>query len=302
MKLLPLKMKPSYKEYLWGGELLKKEYNKKDAPQITAESWELSSNPDGLSVVDGGIYNSKSLNELFAMDNSIYGSSSTTSTCPVLVKLIDARKDLSIQVHPSDSNAIAENGEHGKEEVWYIVDCTPQSYIYYGFSRKTDAQEVRKLIADGTICSILNKIPVKKGDYFVIKPGTVHAIGAGNFIAEIQQNSNTTFRVFDFNRKGPDGKQRELHIERALAVMNFSKTDRGDCNYFKTQVISIDTCQEFTCDGTSFQHILCVDGKLEIMYENSTFSMLKGESYFLPAGMGRYEVSGKGKLIVSRLP
>lgn len=304
MKLLPMKMKPAYKEYLWGGKLLKKEYNKFDAPEVTAESWELSSNPDGLSVVDGGTFNSKTLNELFAIDNSIYGNNSATSDCPILVKLIDAQKDLSIQVHPSDLNAIEEKGEHGKEEVWYIVDCKPESYIYYGFSRKTDIEEVRKRINDGTICEILNKVPVKKGDCFVIKPGTVHAIGAGNFIAEIQQNSNTTFRVFDFNRKGPDGKLRELHIDRALEVMNFSQpeTNHISCKYFKTSIHSIDGNQELFCSNESFQHILCIDGKLQIKYENSTFSMLKGESYFLPAGLGMYEISGKGKLIVSQLP
>lgn len=309
MRLLPMKMHPFYAQYLWGGKLLKTYYNKKDAPSITAESWELSANKDGLSYVEEGLYKDKTLEMLYEEDNSIFGTKVEKNLFPLLIKLIDANQDLSIQVHPSDINAIKELGESGKEEVWYIIDCKDESFIYFGFAKNTDREEVRKRIEDGSICSILNKVKVKKGDFFLIKPGTLHAICQGILIAEIQQNSNTTFRVYDYNRKGPDGKFRQLHIERALDVMNYNQSTITNqtqkelvSKYFKVQVVDVDNQKEFCCEKASFEHLLCVNGNLSIIFEDSSYEMKTGESYFIPAGMGQYLIKGNGKLIITRLP
>ena len=201
----PLRMKPCYKEYLWGGRQLKKSFGKLDAPDVTAESWELSSHPDGMSVVADGIFQGKTVAELGAIDKKgFWGRECYGDHFPILVKLIDAEQMLSIQVHPSDETA--DLGEQGKAEMWYIVDCESHAFLYYGFSQKIDSQELLRRAEDGTICEVLNKVPVAKGDVFYILPGTIHAIGAGIVIAEIQQNSNTTFRVYDYQRRGADGR------------------------------------------------------------------------------------------------
>ena len=224
----PLKMQPCYKEYPWGGGRLKTEYGKSDAPAITAESWELASHPDGASAVAGGEYTGKTIADLGRADKEgFWGSNCKMEQFPLMVKLIDAAKDLSIQVHPSDGTALL--GEQGKAEMWYIVDCEPQAFIYFGFSRRISKEEFMERARDGTICEALNRVPVKKGDVFYILPGTIHTIGAGSVIAEIQQNSNTTFRIYDFQRKDTDGKLRPLHLERAAEVVSYKPIIPQNC-------------------------------------------------------------------------
>ena len=197
---MPLQMQPSYQEYLWGGHRLKREFHKEDAPERTAESWELSGHPEGLSTVKEGPYKGMNLQQLGDMDRKgFWGTDCRGESFPVMVKLIDAEQDLSIQVHPSDETALP--GEHGKAEMWYIVDCVPQAFLYLGFSRQVSAQEFRSRARDGTICEVLNQVPVSRGDVFYILPGIIHAIGKGILIAEIQQSSNTTFRVYDYRRR-----------------------------------------------------------------------------------------------------
>ena len=237
---------------------------------------------------------------------------------PILVKLIDAAKDLSIQVHPSDETADAEKGESGKAEMWYIVDCEPQASIYFGLSREITKEEFLRRAQDGTICDVLNRVPVKKGDAFYILPGTIHAIGAGIVIAEIQQNSNTTFRVFDYNRRGADGKLRPLHVERASEVMSynpiipaecranakaefpgFALTEMFSCAYFKAYKLDIKGEAALSTDGESFRHLLCVEGNGEIITESGNYPIAGGESYFIPAKLGEYKISGDCRILIS---
>lgn len=321
MGLTPMKLLPCYKDYLWGGTKLKEHFHKLGGPEIIAESWELACHPDGNSVIEQGMYAGWTLAEALETNRkAMLGSNCEGEHFPILVKLIDARKELSIQVHPSDQTAIVQAGEHGKAEMWYIVDCEPQSSLYYGFSERITQEELVRRAQDGTICDVLNRVPVAKGAVFYILPGMIHAIGAGIVIAEIQQNSNTTFRVFDYNRCDAAGNKRTLHLERACSVLDYEpvlpeecRVNSGAsfpeytmklmfaCRYFKAYCLNIFTQARLCCDGTSFQHLLCVEGGGEIRTAGKTYALNRGDSYFLPAQMGEYEISGECCVLLSRV-
>lgn len=317
MIIEPLRMQPCYKEYLWGGTRLKSEFGKADAPEVTAESWELASHPDGNSTVAEGVLQGKPLSELDRL--TYWGSECGKGDFPILIKLIDAKKNLSIQVHPSDETAAWEYGERGKAEMWYIVDCLPHSSIYYGFSERISKEEFLMRSEDGSICDVLNRVQVHKGDVFYILPGTIHAIGAGIVIAEIQQNSNTTFRVYDYKRKDANGNMRPLHLKRASEVINYEPvipeecransmavfpgfmiTEMFSCTYFHAYKIDIQDRITLYCDGTTFHHILCVDGNGEIVSGTDRWPIARGESYFMPAAMGEYEIVGACRVLLSK--
>lgn len=322
MTYTPLKMKPSYQQYLWGGTRLRTDYGKTDAPPgITAESWELSCHPAGESRVAGGAFDGMTIRTLGELDRAgFWGTDCPPGEFPLLVKLIDASKDLSIQVHPSDETALREKGEQGKAEMWYIVDCVSKSYIYFGFSKYTSREEFLSRAEDGSICQILNKVPVAPGDVFFILPGTIHAIGAGIIVAEIQQNSNTTFRAYDYQRLGADGKPRPLHLDRAAAVLDyrpilpeeckanssmafpeFTMDEMFSCRYFRAYRMDIRSSALLCCDGKSFHHILCVDGCGAIRHGNVVYPFARGASYFLPAALGNYEIEGTCRVLLSRI-
>lgn len=321
MKYSPLKMHPCYKEYLWGGTRLKNEYGKKDAPPITAESWELASHRDGVSTVAEGSLAGKTMDELARINRAgFWGTQCPDGDFPLLIKLIDAKKDLSIQVHPSDVTARLELGECGKAEMWYIVDCEAQAGIYYGFSKRITPEEFLQRAQAGSICEVLNWVPVSKGDVFYILPGTIHAIGAGVVIAEIQQNSNTTFRVYDYQRKDANGKMRPLHLERAAQVMNYEPvvpeeckannvtafpefilTEMFSCRYFRAYKVDVHHEINLTCDGSSFHHVLCVGGGGMLRHQNQELLLNKGDSYFMPANLGDYQITGRCRVLLSRL-
>lgn len=317
-ELEPLKLHPCYKEYLWGGTRLKKDFGKRDAPEVTAESWELADHPQGKSVIAEGPLIGKTLGDLDRL--TYWGSECRNGDFPILVKLIDAKKDLSIQVHPSDQTADCAAGEQGKAEMWYIVDCEPQAAIYFGFSQLISKEEFLSRADDGSICEVLNRVPVQKGDVFFILPGTIHAIGAGIVIAEIQQNSNTTFRVYDYQRRDADGNLRPLHLKRASEVVDykptipeecrsncasvfsgFTITEMFSCQYFHAYRIDVRKRVTLKCDGTSFQHILCVEGSGEIIVGDQKWTINCGESFFLPAAMGEYAVAGACRVLLSKI-
>lgn len=316
--LYPMRMNPCYKQTLWGGKRLKREYHKPEAPEITAESWELASHPEGSSRVAEGPLARKTLAELDR--ERCWGTACPGGEFPVLVKLIDAQKDLSIQVHPSDRTALAQQGEQGKAEMWYIVDCAPQSSIYFGFSQKVTREEFLTRAQDGSICQVLNRVPVTRGDVFYILPGTIHAIGAGVLVAEVQQSSNTTFRVYDFGRRGPDGQPRPLHLERAAEVLSyepvvpqdckansgvcfpeFAMAEMFSCRYFRAYRLDVSRRVELCCDGRSFQHVLCVEGGGIIRSEAGAYPFVRGDSYFMPAALGAYQIEGRCRVLLSRI-
>lgn len=310
MMLEPLRMRPCYKDYLWGGTRLRREFGKTDAPEVTAESWELASHAAG---------NSSPL--LTGLDRSAYwGTDCASGEFPIMVKLIDAKQNLSVQVHPSDETANRAAGEQGKTEMWYIVDCAPQAFLYLGFSKKIGRREFLRRAGDGSILEVLNRVPVSKGDVFCIRPGTIHAIGAGSVIAEIQQNSNTTFRVYDYNRVGPDGRRREVHLDRAAEVVNyepvvpsecrannivsfpeFQMREMFSCRYFRAWRLDVRKSVRLRCDGTSFQHLLCVEGRGDILAGKAIYPLTRGASYLMPAALGEYELRGECRVLLSRV-
>lgn len=322
MELTPLKLHPCYKDYLWGGDRLRRDYHKTDAPDITAESWELAQRAEGVSAVESGPLAGKTPDELAALDKDAFWGTDCAGMkdFPLLVKLIDARKDLSIQVHPSDETALREQGEAGKAEMWYIVDCDEGAAIYFGFSREITPEEFRRRAEDGTICQMLNRVPVQKGDTFFILPGTIHAICAGILIAEIQQNSNTTFRVYDYQRRDAAGNLRPLHLERAAAVLHYAPSAAGACRplsiteregcteetlctcpYFTVERLDIRTRAALHCPGDSFRHLLCVEGEGAIIHGGVRYPLRQGDSYLLPAALGDCGVEGRCRVLLSHI-
>ena len=275
MKKQPIKLEPAFKDYLWGGNKLKNLYNKKCEKEICAESWELSAHKDGESIVAEGEYKGLKLSEYIKFQGKeILGKNAEKfNYFPILIKLIDAKGDLSVQVHPDDKYALEKEGEYGKTEMWYILDCEEGASLYYGFSKDVTKQEYEAAIRNNTLTDILNKVPVHKGDVFFIPAGTVHAIGAGIVICEIQQNSNTTYRVYDYNRRDKDGNTRPLHIEKAIEVSDLKKSPElkpvpdgedvvlAQCEYFTVHRLRVEKATDVAIDETSFKSIIVTKGK-----------------------------------------
>ena len=303
-----LKLKPALKDYLWGGTRLKTEYKMESDLEKVAEAWVLSTHKDGAGIVLNGELAGKTLTEaveLFGKD-CLGESGKKFSYFPILIKLIDAKDDLSVQVHPNDEYALRVEGEYGKTEMWYIVDCEEGATLYYGFKEEITKDEFRAKIADNTITDVLNKVSVKKGDVFFIPSGTIHAIGSGILIAEIQQNSNTTYRVSDYGRLGADGKPRPLHIDKAVEVTSLTpppvqtdlpKGTLAECDYFKVRLFSTNDENQIEVDSSSFTSLLCLDG--EVTFNGVT--LVKGDCAFIPANSGKITFSGSATLIESRV-
>lgn len=317
-----IKLEPAFKDYLWGGTKLRTLYGKKCDYDKVAESWELSDHPAGQSIVASGEMQGKEFHEYLAS----IGKEGLGSHCdsfenfPVLIKFIDARDSLSIQVHPSDEYALANEGEYGKTEMWYILDCEPGATLYYGVNRRITQDEFRARIENNTVLEVLNKVEVHKGDVFFIDAGTIHAIGAGIMICEIQQNSNCTYRVYDFDRRDAQGNPRELHVDKALAVSSFIPSSRkpgafgepevhdsytsqllGQCKYFTTTKYVVDGPLTIPVDTTSFRSMIFVEGEAVIEVAGEKISACKGDSIFVPAQDGRIEIQGKAQIIMTRV-
>ncbi|MGL5439560.1 MAG: type I phosphomannose isomerase catalytic subunit [Filifactoraceae bacterium] len=317
--MYPMKMQPVPKDYLWGGAKLKTIFGKSGASTVMAESWELSCCQDGLTYISNGAYKGSTLLNILEK-YPVYVGESDINEFPILIKLIDAKANLSIQVHPSDTTAKAELGEQGKAEMWYIIDAEKGSYIYYGINKDVSRAEFEEKIKDGSICEVLNKVYVNKGDLFYILPGTIHAIGAGCLIAEVQQSSNTTFRVYDYDRIDSNGNKRDLQIERALEVTNltpiipdnekncdaistndFIKTDIFNCEHFKVAKIETKTSISLNSVRQTFQSLLFIEGEGIISHKGNTYEFKAGDSYFMPAGIGTYSIEGKATILLSSL-
>ncbi len=307
-----IKLKPACQDYMWGGHRLKKEYGIEDNREPIAEAWVLSCHPDGPSLVDSGEYRGITLNEYIRIKgNGILGKNAGRfPDFPVLIKLIDAKKDLSIQVHPDDEYALRIEGQNGKTEVWFVLDAAEGAFIYYGFKSEISKEELEERIRDNTLTEVLSKVYVKKGDLFFLAPGTLHAIGAGVLLAEVQQNSNITYRIYDYDRVGADGKKRPLHIEKALDVTDRKPPEpykgAGDClascDYFKTvfrELSETEGSYELKADGDSFYHILVLSGQGSISSGEEEFSFKKGDSFFVEADTGEASITGTAELLIT---
>ena len=311
----PVKLSPAFKDYLWGGERLKSEFNKNSQLSPLAESWELSAHKDGQSIVSGGEFDSLSLTEYVSKigAEALGENSAKYDYFPLLIKLIDAKGDLSVQVHPSDEYALAHEGEYGKTEMWYILDCDEGACLYYGFARDVSREEYECAIKEERLCELLNRVPVKKGDVFFIPAGTVHAIGAGIVICEIQQNSNTTYRVYDYGRRDKEGKLRPLHIEKALEVSDLKKSPAlpeigggddvmlAECEYFEVRRLEVSGKKELKVDGKSFVSLIVIGGEGRLVYDGGVLDVLKGDSIFIPAQDACVTLEGKLEVVLSRV-
>lgn len=308
--MTPFRLTAPCKDYLWGGTKLR-EYGKSSDKDIIAESWELSCHPDGESIIADGDYAGRTLTAFLAEHPEALGTNCARfDRFPVLIKLIDAKDNLSVQVHPDDAYALANEGEYGKTEMWYIVDAQPGAELIYGFKERITKEEFRRAIEENTLLDKVNRVPVKKGDVFFIEAGTLHAIGKGILIAEIQQNSNTTYRVYDYGRVGADGKPRELHVEKALEVTTLTPAKPQNqlpatgstqllahCDYFFTTCTEVETFCQVGCDRTSFVHLLVLEGDAVLQTQQDKIPVTKGTSVFVPAGTGAFRIIGKCKFI-----
>lgn len=307
----PFLLSPAVKDYLWGGTRLKSDYNKHYDIEPLAETWECSAHPDGASVVASGTYKDMTLPEVLKRHPEYLGTKyAERGELPILVKLIDAAKPLSVQVHPDDDYAAKyENGSLGKTEMWYVLHAEPGAKLVRGFRRDVTEDEVRRGIESGTLEELLNYVPVKAGDSFLIHAGTVHAIGAGLIIAEIQENSNLTYRLYDYNRRGKDGKLRELHIDKALQVSRLKPVDRSDdsqnanedlvdCKYFRVRKLELnDDTAILKETDSSFAALLCVDGTAVADCANERLDIRKGDCAFIPAHSGDIRLSGTADVL-----
>lgn len=314
-----LKLKPVLKDYIWGGKRLKTDFGFESDLEKVAEGWMLSCHKDGKSVICGGEFDGRTLEELIEENGKekIVGTKSLDFPYfPVLIKLIDARDNLSIQVHPDNEYAERVEHEFGKTEIWYVLDATDDAKLVYGFKDEITSEQFKTAIENNTLMDVLNSVHVKKGDLLFIEAGTVHAIGKGTLIAEIQQNSNSTYRVYDYGRVGADGKPRELHIKKAVDVsitkppkydikpmgepekhMDYTSTLLTKCDLFTVNHYEINGKLEMLADKKSFHHVLVTDGSGTI----NGVDFKKGDSFYVPANYGKYDIEGKCEIIITNI-
>lgn len=320
--LYPLKFKPLYKDYVWGGRNLASLGKILPAEGVAAESWEVSCHRNGSSIIANGIYEGKSLPELIALlGRKVVGTSlpqKDVDKFPLLVKLIDAENNLSVQVHPDDAYAMLhENGEYGKSEMWYIICANPGAKLVYDVMPGTTREMFAEAVAANKVESCLKTIEVSAGDVINIPAGTVHAIGKGIVLAEVQQNSDTTYRVYDYGRVG-----RPLHIEKALEVIDFHCEKRKEKykglelelgnggvkrivlanQYFCAEIYDIRNTHQENADGSKFYIYIVTSGKGSISWNDSEMQLTAGESVLVPAAMGEYALSGNFTAMKAYLP
>ncbi|HEX9979453.1 MAG TPA: type I phosphomannose isomerase catalytic subunit [Flavobacterium sp.] len=311
----PLQFTPILKERIWGGTKLGGELNKELSSEITGESWEISTVKNEISIVANGKFAGRNLNELIDdFPEEILGTEVVKrfgKEFPLLFKFIDAREDLSIQVHPNDELAKKRHNSFGKTEMWYVMQADPGSRIIVGFKEKSSPEEYLGHLENKSLVEILDAVPAKSGDVFFLETGTVHAIGAGILLAEIQQTSDITYRVYDWDRVDAEGNSRELHIEQALDAINYDVIDTYrsysdlpnmvnqvvDCPYFTTGFLPLDGKTEVTKSGASFTVYMCVEGDFEIQSAGESFHYKKGDTVLLPAALQEYTLAGVGSLL-----
>lgn len=320
----PFLLKPAGKSYLWGGSRLNDDFSKGIDMAPLAETWECSTHPDGPSTIASGEFQGLLLPNVLKAHPEFLGShSGADGELPILIKFIDAKENLSVQVHPDDVYAREhENGQLGKTEMWYVVDAAKDAHLIYGLRHNVTAEKLRGRIENGTLEKYLQKVPVKKNDLFYIEAGTIHAIGAGALIAEIQENSNLTYRLYDYDRADKNGSKRELHVEKALQVANLKVSVEPKqpprvlqyrqgcatellcrCQYFEVRRMLINTerCRQmvlFQADSVSFRVLLCIDGCGCIyLGEDEVLTFFKGDCIFVPANSINLRIHGMAQFL-----
>lgn len=314
-KLYPLQFAPILKDRIWGGTKLKTVLNKPIESDRTGESWEISTVEGDVSIISNGDLAGKSLNDLInSTPEAILGTEvykQFGEQFPLLFKYLDAREDLSIQVHPNDELAKKRHNSFGKTEMWYVMQADENAKVIIGFKEKSNPAAYLENLKNKTLLSILDDIKVKVGDVFFLETGTVHAIGAGLVIAEIQQTSDITYRLYDFDRVDAAGNQRELHVDLALDAINYNKVDTHkkynsalnqsntvvDCPYFTTNFIPLDGKISVDKTGNSFTVFMCVDGSFELECDGTKYQYRKGDTVLIPAALKTFIISGKASVL-----
>lgn len=324
LKPEPFLLKPAGKDYLWGGHRLKDEFAKELQMEPLAETWECSTHPEGKSLIASGAHQGKTLADVLREHPEYLGShSKAQKELPILVKLIDAKKDLSIQVHPDDNYAkIHENGQSGKTEMWYVLDAAEDTHLVCGLYRDTKKETLKQSISDGTIEKYLQKVKIQKDEVYYIEAGTIHAIGAGALIAEIQENSDLTYRLYDYDRMDKHGQKRKLQVEKGLEAANLRGSPHPRqpmrvlryrpgyasellcrCKYFQVCRVIMNTeryrqMADYRTDCLSFRILLCTKGCGSIYMDNGkSICFFKGDCIFFPADSISVKLHGKAQFL-----
>ncbi|NCB51964.1 MAG: mannose-6-phosphate isomerase [Clostridia bacterium] len=307
-----LKLSPSCKSYLWGGSKLKDIFHKSYEGEVLAETWELSCHKEGESFISEGPFQGITLSSYIER----HGKQILGTNCgrfeqfPIIIKLIDAKEQLSVQVHPDDNYALEREGQYGKTELWYVVDTEDNAELYCGFCREITKDEFIQHIRESRLPEVLQSHKVKMGDVFLIEAGTIHAIGGGIVIAEIQQNSTLTYRVYDYGRCDSGGKTRPLHIEKALDVIHFKPQAKaydfgghlGSCSYFTVDKIGVDVQHHGNASQKSFLHLLILDGEGTLSDTCGSTAFQRGDSLFICAGTGNFSIRGQCQALQTSIP
>ncbi|EMF0181128.1 mannose-6-phosphate isomerase [Enterococcus hirae 57-03-H11] len=309
----PMFLKPVFQEKIWGGSRLRSVFGFDIPNDKIGEDWAISAHPHGVSVVENGEYQGQKLDELWQNHKELFGNP-TEPVFPLLIKILDAEDELSVQVHPDDAYGMKHEGELGKTECWYIIDAEPGAEIIYGHHAKT-REELAEMIQEGRWDDLLKKVPVKKGDFFYVPSGTIHAIGKGIMILETQQSSDTTYRVYDYNRKDANGNTRELHIQQSIDVttvpaitpqIQMKEVRKGNSSivtYLETEFFNV---YEWDIKGiTSFKKqapytlATVIDGAGELVVNEKIYPLTKGASFILPNDVTEWTVQGELSIIAS---
>jgi len=315
MKFYPLQFEPILKERIWGGTKLKTLLNKPITSEITGESWEISTVENDVSVVANGDFKGKTLNEVIdlypaeVLGVKVYNQFG--KQFPLLFKYLDAREDLSIQLHPNDELAKKRHNSFGKTEMWYVMQADENARLIVGFKEKSSPEEYLSHLNNKTLLDILDTKKVQSGDVFMLETGTIHAIGAGTVIAEIQQTSDVTYRVYDFDRKDANGNTRELHVDLALEALNYDKIEAQrfydkidntanavvDCPYFTTSFIPLNGSAIFSKKNDSFRVLMAVEGDFSLLVAGESYHYKKGSTVLLPAVITDYQLDGQASVL-----
>ncbi|MBE6821043.1 MAG: mannose-6-phosphate isomerase [Ruminococcaceae bacterium] len=318
MNLYPIKLLPYVSETIWGGRKLIEEYGVKTEKNNAAEGWMLSCHEAGSSSVANGIFAGRTFADVVKENPELCGSNAKNfEDFPILIKFIDAMDNLSVQVHPTKEYCELTGKGQSKTECWYIIDCEEDASLILGFKDKLSPEEFKAAIANNTLTDYVENVKVKKGDFFFIDSGTLHAICKGIMLAEVQESSNTTYRIYDYNRVGADGKPRELHVEDGAAVTKLEKysqpdfsnpaldTDErrllADCPLFKVWKLETKGSFSGSADENSFVSLLIMAGSGKLLCCGETLELTKGDSIFIPANAGSYTLTGEFEIIETRI-
>ena len=312
------KLKPAISPKVWGGTRLANEFDKAEPGTQIGETWEISAHADGEAIIENGEVAGKTLAAVVKDNPEVMGTyPNEIGYFPILTKFIDAKSALSIQVHPDDEYAHKNEGDNGKTEMWYIIGAEEGSFIYLGPKETLNEEEARAKLKDGTFAELLRPFEVQPGDCFYVPSGTIHAIGAGVLVYEIQQSSNITYRLFDYNRPGSDGKPRELHVEQSFAVMDLDPVDMKNVSlakdrksgeeklfhgkHFQTDIITVEGERTLEVGDESFLGLTVIEGEAKASRADENVELNLGETIFVPAGTDSVLLSGNCRAIISRV-